>query len=132
MYFIYNTSSLKPGIPNTRYRFRHLENSPKADPVCVEFDINDPRVAERYYSRNSKIDESNRTIKDDFQLERNLKTKDRSIKFNTSINGMDDVDTYYLGKACDWWDYRNPEEFYYNITEEIIENQWTERRTQRN
>ena len=53
---------------------------------------------------------------DDFQLERNLQTKDWSIKVNTPIIGMDDVDTYYLGKACDWWDDRNPTEFYYNLT----------------
>ena len=29
---------------------------------------------------------------------------------------MDDVDTYYIGKACEWWDNRNPEYFYYNTT----------------
>ena len=45
---------------------------------------------------------------------------------------MNDVDTYYLGKACKWWDYRNPAEFYYNLAEEIIDNWWTERTTRRN
>ena len=45
---------------------------------------------------------------------------------------MDDFDTDYLGKDCEWWDDRKPEIFYYNLTEEIIENWWNERRTQRN
>ena len=45
---------------------------------------------------------------DDFQLERKLQIKDWSIRANTSIPGMNDVDTYYIGKACEWWDGRNP------------------------
>ena len=45
---------------------------------------------------------------------------------------MDDVDIYYIGKACDWWDYRNAEYFYYNLTEEMIHNRWTGKSTQRN
>ena len=49
-YFIYNTSSLKPGMPYARNRFRKLYDSPNADPVRVEFEINQPRFAERYYS----------------------------------------------------------------------------------
>ena len=45
-----------------------MDDSPNANPVCVEFDINQPRVAEIYYSRNLKIDDSNRTSQDDLQL----------------------------------------------------------------
>ena len=45
---------------------------------------------------------------------------------------MNDVDTEYIGKSCEWWDYRKHEEFYYNIVEEMIGNRWIERRTQRN
>ena len=30
---------------------------------------------------------------------------------------MNDVDTYYIGKACKWWDDRNPVDFYYNVEE---------------
>ena len=125
-YFIFNTSSLKPGMPYARDRLRQLDDSPNADPVRVEFDINQPRVAERYYSSNSKIDESKRTRQDDFQLERKLQTKDWSIRVNTSILGMNDVDTYQLGKACKWWDDRYHAEFYYNLAEEMIDNRWTE------
>ena len=88
-----------------------MSDSPNADPVCVEFEINQPRVAERYYSSNSKIDDSNRTRQDDFQLDRKLQTKDWSIRLNTSILGMNDVDTYYIGKDCEWWGDRNPAEF---------------------
>ena len=42
--------------------------------------------------------------KDDFQLDRKLHTKDWSIRFNASIILTNDVDTYYLGKDCEWWD----------------------------
>ena len=131
-YFISNASSLKPGMPYARDRLRQVDDSPNADPVCVKFEINQPRVAERYYSINTKIDESNRTRQDDFQLDRKLHSKDWSIRVNTSTLGMNDVDTYYLGKDCKWWDGRNPEEFYYNLAEDVIENRWTERRTRRN
>ena len=89
-----------------------MDDSPNAYTVCVKFDINKPRIAERYYSRNLNTDESNCMRKYDLQLEGKLQTKDWSIKVNTSILGMDDVDTYYLGKDCEWWDDRNPEEFY--------------------
>ena len=106
-----------------------MDDSPNAHPFCVEFEINEPRVAKRYYSRHSKIDERNSTRQDDFQLERKLQTKDWSINIYTSILGMDDYDNYYIGRACYWWDDRNPEEFYYNLTEEMIDNWWTERST---
>ena len=44
---------------------------------------------------------------------------------------MDDTDIYYLCKACDWWDESNTAEFYYNLTEEMIDNRWTEIITRR-
>ena len=55
-------------MPYARERIRYFDDIQNADTVCVEFDINKPRVAERYYSINSKIDESNRTRQDDLQL----------------------------------------------------------------
>ena len=131
-YFIFNTSSLKPGILYTRDRFRQFDDSPITYLVCVEFVINQPRVAERYYYQNSKIDESNRTRQDDFKLDKNLQTKDLSIRDNTSILGMNDVYTYYIGKACKWWYDRNPEDLYCNLSEEMIHNWWTNKRTIRN
>ena len=62
MHLISNTSSLKPGLPYTRDTLRQVDNSTNTDPFCVEFEINHPRVAERYYSRNLNIDDSNSTI----------------------------------------------------------------------
>ena len=75
-YSISNTSSLKYGMPYEKDRISKVYDSPNADPFRFEFDINQQRVAERYYSRNSRIDERNRTRQDDFQLERKLQTKD--------------------------------------------------------
>ena len=111
-YFISNTLSLKPSMPYTRDRLRQVYDSPNVDSVRVEFEINQPRVAEIYYSRNSYIEECNRTRLDDLQLEKKLQTKYWSIRVNTSILGMNDVDNYYLGKACKWWGDRNPVELY--------------------
>ena len=99
-------------MPYARDRIRQLNDSTNADPVRVEFDINQPRLAERYYSRNSNIDEIKRTRQYDIQLEGKIYTKDWSVRFNNSILGMNDVDTYYLGKSCKWWYDRNPAEFY--------------------
>ena len=39
-YLISNTSSLKPGMPYEMDRLRQLDDSPNADPVRVEFEIN--------------------------------------------------------------------------------------------
>ena len=69
-----------------------MDDSTNADTVCVEFEINQPRMAEIYYSRNSKINEINRTSQANTQLERNIHTKDWSIRVNTSILEMNDVD----------------------------------------
>ena len=97
-----------------------MDDSTITDPVRVEFEINQPRVAEIYYSRNSRIDGSNSMRQVDLQLERKLQTKDWSIKVNTSIFGIYDVDTYYLGKACKCWDGRKPTEFYCNLPEDMM------------
>ena len=43
-----------------------------------------------------------------FQLERKLQIRDWSIRVNNSIIGMNDVDTYYVGNACEWWYDNNP------------------------
>ena len=67
-YFVSNTSFLKPGIPYARDRLRQVDDNPNAYLFCVEFDINQPRVDEIYYCSNLKIDESNHTRKDYFQL----------------------------------------------------------------
>ena len=63
-YFISNTSSLKPGMSYARDRLRQVDDITNADPVRVDFEINQPRVTKRYYSRNSNIDERNRTRED--------------------------------------------------------------------
>ena len=89
-----------------------MYDSPNSDPVRVDFDINQPRFAERYYSRNSKIYERNRMRQDDFQLERNIQTKDWVIIVNTSNLGMNNFDTYYIGRSCNWWYDSKTEELY--------------------
>ena len=70
-----------------------MYDSPNADPFCIEFEINQPIVVERYHYINSKIGESTHTSQDALQLGRKLQTKDWSIKVNTSILVMYDFDT---------------------------------------
>ena len=67
-YLTSNTSSFKPGLTYARERVMQVYNIPNSDPVHVEFEINYPMVAERYYSINLKMDERNHTRQDDFQL----------------------------------------------------------------
>ena len=123
---------MKDSIPYARDSLIQVYGSPNAYPFCVEFDINRTRVAERYYSRNLNIDESNCTRQDDLQLERKLQTKDCSIKVNTLILGTNGVDICYFGKVCEWWDDKNLAKFHCNLTEHIIDNQKTGKRPQRN
>ena len=80
--FICNTSSLKPGMIYSSNRLIQVYDIPNEDPVCVEFEINQPRVAERYVSVNLRIDSSNHTRQDDFQLERKIYTKYWIIRVN--------------------------------------------------
>ena len=84
-YLIYNTSSLEPGMQYERERLKHLDDITNVDLVRVKFEINQPGVAEKYYSINSDIDKRNGTIQDDFQFKSKLQTKDWSIRVNTSI-----------------------------------------------
>ena len=121
-YFIANHSSLLPGKPCTRERLRQVSTAPNAAPEHVELEIPQPKAAEHYYSANAKIDESNRVRQDDFKLERKLVTKDWAIRVNHSIMGMADVDTYYIGRACGWWEDQCPDDFYYALAEEMIDN----------
>ena len=62
-YFISDTSYLKPVMTYAGDNLIKVDNSPNVDPVRVDFDINQKMVSERYYSINSKIDESNHTRK---------------------------------------------------------------------
>ena len=109
-----------------------MDDSTNEYPVCVEFDIDQSRVDGIYYSGNLRIDDINRTRQYDLKWERKLQTKGWNIKVNTSILEIYDVDTYYICKAYYWWDDSKPEEFHYNITEEMIENRLTERMKRRN
>ena len=68
-----------------RERLKQLDDIPNVDLVRVKFEINQPGVAEKYYSINSEIDKRNGTIQDDFQFKSKLQTKDWSIRVNTSI-----------------------------------------------
>ena len=54
-YFISNLSYLKPGMPFARDTLRNLYDSPNPYPLPVEFEVNQPWVAEIYYSIYSYV-----------------------------------------------------------------------------
>ena len=121
-YFISSRSSLHEGAPYSRNRLRQVDQTPNAPPVHVDLNIPQPKAAEIYYSTCARIDQHNRTRQDDFELEKKLGTKVWHIRVNHSILGMADVDTYYVGKQCGWWDDETPREFYERLAEEMIDN----------
>ena len=55
-----------------------------------------------YYKGNAQIDKHNRTRQQVIQLETKLKVKEWHLQVNHTILGINDVDTYRLGKAI-WW-----------------------------
>ena len=121
-YFIMSRSSLEPGRDFQQIRMRQVDQEPDAEPERAELSIPQPKAAEIYYSVCGKIDQSNRTRQDDFKLERKLQTKSWHIRVNQTVLGFNDVDTYRVGKLCDLWDGENPNEFYYGLAEEMIDN----------
>ena len=128
-YFIATGSSLKEGTPYERTRLWQVSQEPNAEPEHITFQIKQPKAAEKYYNAAGKIDYSNKIRQHEFQMERKLQTKCWHIRVNTSIIAMNDVNTWLLGKACNWWEDTCPKEFHYHLAEEMIDNTWGQRTT---
>jgi hypothetical protein len=68
-YFIASASSLEPGMPYVRQRWRQVDNAPNAEPTRVFLTVSQPKAAEIYYSCNGKIDQHNCHWADTLSLE---------------------------------------------------------------
>jgi hypothetical protein len=81
-YFISTTGSLEAGTPYTRCRWRQLDPSPDAPPQRVQMTIQQPKIAEVYYSTCAAIDRHNRSRQDALGIEKKIETKDWSMRVN--------------------------------------------------
>ena len=99
-------------------------------------EINQPMATAIYYKGNAQIDEHNRTRQQVIQLETKLKVKEWHLRVNHTILGINDVDTYRLGKAMGWWKTKTgavqtPLQFYNELIEEMIDNNMVQSQTAR-
>ena len=83
-YFIANTSISLNGKPYSRTRWRQSD----AGASKQTFTIEQPEVAENYYSCCASIDQHIRCRQDDFMLERKLRIQDWSFRVNTTVLGI--------------------------------------------
>jgi Transposase IS4 len=90
-YFIANCSSLAPGRPHVRQRWRQVDGD---DARQVELTIPTPKACEVYYDTCATIDKSNRHRKDTLKLERKVETNNWATRVGTTILGIIFVDRW--------------------------------------
>ena len=129
-YFISNRSSLEPGEPYVRNRWRQVDTTPNAEPERVQLEIAQPKAAEVYYETCAMIDRHNRVRQDDLMLERKLGTMSWWIRVGLSIFGMCVVDGYYVAKGCNIFR-ETPNQFFEGLAEELIDNEYDGRSIRR-
>ena len=122
--FISSCSSLALGSPYRRVRWRQVEEvGTGVEPERLEFEIPQPMAAEIYCAVCGAIDQHNRCLQDDLQLERNLRTMDWSMRVNCSVLGMCIVDSWLAfsgckGKRCSM----KQADIHMLLSEELIDN----------
>ncbi|KAI2490544.1 Transposase IS4 [Fragilaria crotonensis] len=129
-YFISTAGTLEAGTPYVRLRWRQLDQAPNAAPEQVTFSIQQPKIAEIYYSTCAAIDKHNRLRQDDLRIEKKIETKDWSMRVNLSIFSMIVVDTwlvYSTFKSTPAGVGYNQKEFYAALAEELIDNSYGNR-----
>jgi len=120
-YFISSASSMSPGTPILRERWRQVDSTPNAAPVKVTITHAQPKAAEIYYSCCGKIDQHNRNRQAELKIETKLKTQKWDRRVNLSLFATMVVDSYHLmtgispGRFC--------QRFYYEkLAEQLIDN----------
>jgi len=125
-YFISNCSSLSPGIPYTRTRWRQVEDlDTQLDADRIEFTIPQPKCAEEFYGSAAQIDRHNRSRQANLKIETKYVTKDWDKRVNLSIVSIIIVDSWYfkdgvLGIEND--EFEN--QFYEGLAAECIDNKF--------
>ena len=133
-YFIATAGSFEHGTPYTRVRWRQLIDKPNAPPEKVNLVIEQPKIAEIYYSTCSAIDKHNRLRQDDLRIEKKIETINWSTRVNLSIFAMIVVDSWLVynafanrGKGEELNQAVNQKEFYSVLAEELIDNTYHEK-----
>jgi hypothetical protein len=93
-YFIARAGSLAEGTPYSGCCWRQVNQQPNAPPEEVTMSIQQPQIAEAYYSTYAAIDRYNRYCQDDLRIEKKIETNDWSVCVNLSIIAMIVVDTW--------------------------------------
>ena len=137
-YFISTASTLEPGRPYTRERWRQQERADildededeegvnNEDAVKQKLTIPQPKCSEIYYDVCGSIDKHNRHRQDTLMLEKKIETKTWDKRVTTSLFGMYVVDAWlmYKGATTDSLQL-DPEltqqEFYTALAEDLIE-----------
>ena len=125
-YFIASCSSLSPGAPYSRRRWRQLADvETNEQPELVELSVPKPEAVEINYSCCGVIDRHNRCRQDDLMLEQKLGTADWSMRVNCSILGMIIVDSWLVYKGCRGVRLDMTQtDFYIALSEELIDNDY--------
>ena len=124
-YFIASCSTLSPGAPYSRRRWRQLADVETNElPELVE--LSAPQLeAEIYYSGCGVIDRHNRCRQGDLMLEQKFATADWSMRVDCSIIGMIIVDSWLVYKGCGSVRLDMAQtDFYIALSEEPIDNDY--------
>jgi Transposase IS4 len=122
-YFISTCSSLSPGHPCTRWRWRQVDAG-NAPPIYRQIMIQQPQVTEAYYNACGKIDQHNRHRSDNLQLERKIKTMEWWRRVSMTLFGMCITDSYLLMVGCrgENCGFRTARDFFDKLSEQLIDN----------
>ncbi len=124
-YFIATAGSLAEGTPYSRCRWRQVNQQPNAPPEKVTLSIQQPQIAETYYSTCATIDRRNRYRQDDLRIEKKIETRDWSVRINLSIFAMIVVDTWLVYNAFKNTPHEtecSQKDFYSVLAEVLIDN----------
>ena len=137
-YFISTASTLQPGQPYTRVRWRQQERQDILDEdqdgdavnneeaVKQKLTIPQPKCSEIYYNTCGAIDKHNRHRQDTLMLEKKIETKTWDKRVTTSLFGMYVVDAWLMYKGATTDSLQpdpelNQQEFYTALAEDLIE-----------
>ena len=137
-YFISTASTLQPGKPYTRVRWRQQERQDILDEdqdgdavnneeaVKQKLTIPQPKCSEIYYNTCGAIDKHNRHRQDTLMLEKKIETKTWDKRVTTSLFGMYVVDAWLMYKGATTDSLQpdpelNQQEFYTALAEDLIE-----------
>jgi hypothetical protein len=126
-YFISTCSSLAPGPPCVRQRWRQVDQTPNAPPELLEVIVPQPAACAVYYGACARIDQHNRIRQSSLMLETKHKTTLWHRRVNMSIFAMVVVDAYMLSQGCQPRRWKIAVDFFTKLSEELIDNKYEQR-----